>query len=264
LSNATAGTALILYDWNGDIDQEAWLGVASGFFEQIESAPNAASYIRNGKSSRNLKPSNLAKALKTGPFESCGIEHLLPPFDDNLRFDMYAGFHLGSGRKKNTTFGHLSSEIDASLFAWLIQELDSVFEITYGIAISYPTVLGCVMYAAGLNHDSVDAGAESPKQRHLWTLERADMVLQKRFAPFRHLEGMLRDVYAFNVLTEVHIRRQIDGTELRNWISASEGRGYLDQVTEKVWVWVIPETRLEAVRSDLQRAGMLIIHPPIA
>jgi hypothetical protein len=262
LEGNKAARALILYDWTGSIDQKAWIDIALNFFDMVGAKSNSATYMRAGKSNKISNSSRLYKSLENGFFDTCSIQRLLPPFDDMINFDTHSEFTIWSDRARKTIFSYEASDLDVSLFVGLIQDLNSIFGITYGHSISYPTVTGAAMYASGLNHQSLDGGSESFDQRHIWKLERLDMVLQKRLAPFRHLEGMLRDVYQFNVLTSVHLRRPLGNMVLRDWISASGHRGLLEEVVSGVWVWIVQEAELDTVRSELQEAGILITRPP--
>lgn len=95
-------------------------------------------------------------------------------------------------------------------------------------------------------------------ETNLWRLERLDMIAQNKPAPFRHLEGLLRDIYPINILTTPHLQREISGQKLRDWIENGAGRGYLQKIADHVSVWVLPPRNLPTVRNALARAGLLI------
>jgi hypothetical protein len=126
--------------------------------------------------------------------------------------------------------------------------------------------LGPTLFAYDISYN---AGTETEdylreqKEMELWRDERTDLIVQKKLAPFRHLTGMLRDIYPMNVLTRPHHQRDMLGQPLADWIAGDAHRGSLREVADQVWTWVVPEDDIPNVRDALQAAGLLISRPPV-
>lgn len=74
----------------------------------------------------------------------------------------------------------------------------------------------------------------------------------------RHLKGMLRDVYPWNFLSEVHLASRCGSQSFREWILADKNRGSLEALGSDRYCWSVPVTHSHVVRAELAKFGMLI------
>ncbi|MCP2040809.1 hypothetical protein L1281_001399 [Neisseria sp. HSC-16F19] len=76
-------------------------------------------------------------------------------------------------------------------------------------------------------------------------------------APKLHLQGYLRHVYGFNLLSPAHLALRVGGTSLAEWIKANPKNGVL---TTYDWgaAWEVDSTELLRVQQALWQQGILI------
>lgn len=70
--------------------------------------------------------------------------------------------------------------------------------------------------------------------------------------------GDFRDIYPFNVLSQPHLDRIVDGQRFQDWVQASADRGTLKQVSDALWTWWIEDDKIPAVRDALAPSGMIL------
>ena len=75
-------------------------------------------------------------------------------------------------------------------------------------------------------------------------------------------EGVLRDVYPYNLLTAAHLERDVGGVSLRAWIEAHPWRGRLEQHGAEYALWTVDEAHLLEVRRALAPLGALYVLGP--
>jgi hypothetical protein len=265
LPKANSASVLVFYDWSGELNLKGWLAVTEGFFRSVGSSPNRATYRDARGNTRNIGIARLHELDSAIETQSLEVFDLHPPRKDFNSFRTYAGYNV-LGRKKTAVFSYDCNDIDVDLYAAITQEFSSIAGSIYGHAFLRPISLGPVMYAYDLMYSVGVEGANDvrraeERQVNLWREERLDLVVQNKPAAFRHLLGMLRDVFPMNVLTPAHVRHQVFGKTLAEWIMSSEVRGHLQEVSKEVWVWILPRRDLANVRLALKSCGMLISVP---
>jgi hypothetical protein len=85
----------------------------------------------------------------------------------------------------------------------------------------------------------------------------------------RQRQGKIRDLFSYNVLSDVHLRAQIEGTTLRAWIEDrmkrsvatmfGHTRGVLEQVVDGVWLWSLTDEEIQRVRPTMLKAELLMV-----
>jgi len=262
-SSKTAST-LVFYDWSGPLNRDRWLELCVDFFSLLGSTANAVSYRQGDSATRKSSINSLAKVIKKPDIQSVEVHELEPPYGDFNSFRVYAGFNI-RGRKRTAIFSHNSSHIDIDLFCSLTQKFSQAAVITYGHGFLRPISRGPVMFAYDLSYSSDNPAISDPTEElemNLWRQERLDMIVQNKRAPFRHLHGFLRDIYQINILTIEHLQSEVSGKKLVDWIESGIGRGYLQEVACRVWVWVLPAKDIVTVRGALADCGLLISKLP--
>lgn len=74
----------------------------------------------------------------------------------------------------------------------------------------------------------------------------------------RHLKGMLRDVYPWNFLSNVHLASRCGALSLREWITSGRNRGTLESLGSERYCWSVPAADHSFVRAELAKNGLLI------
>jgi hypothetical protein len=70
-------------------------------------------------------------------------------------------------------------------------------------------------------------------------------------------EGLLRDVYPWNFLTQPHLVRQISGIPFERWIRQDARRGTLQELCEGVSLWEVAEAEIPDLRVALRQGGVI-------
>ena len=253
-------SVLVVYDWEGKLDRQAWVDLGLRFFERIGRVPNSADYVRDNGKSGKVKPNNLLTSILNKEIIAAGLSRLLPPFKDMNHYSDQCGFHDSGGRDRVIYFCYENNALDAKLFIDLVVSVASIVRPTYGIGVQWSFKRGPAFFPYNIVYG--DQSQEEADQWALWRAERTDMIIQRKLAPFRHLHGWLRDVYPFNVLSEYHLRQMVGGVTFRVWIESAAGkRGHLLEVVQGTWVWTAASNQIADIRKVLQATGLLISRP---
>lgn len=121
---------------------------------------------------------------------------------------------------------------------------------SYGIGFQREMRLGPTMYVTGLVQGLQPWGDEKPEGEKIeaWKTGIKNKVYE---------QGILRDVYPWNFLTDLQLSRQIEGKSLKQWIKAHPEFGTLSAVAENMYVWEIPGSQISRVCSVLQNARIV-------
>jgi hypothetical protein len=135
----------------------------------------------------------------------------------------------------------------------IARRLVSELKPSYGIGYKKKHQLGPEFYAGGIcyggQHISSGADYEEAKSISRW----CDLGMVKRV----YVEGLLRDVYPWNFLTQSHLAKTVDGTPLWHWIQRDRSRGSLNSVGEGVCLWEVSDTEIPKVRTVLSNADVI-------
>ncbi|UCI27687.1 hypothetical protein [Mesorhizobium sp. B2-8-5] len=74
----------------------------------------------------------------------------------------------------------------------------------------------------------------------------------------RQLDQKIRDLFPFNLLSEGHLNRQIDGKYLENWIEENSF-GVLRKVSAVTWQWNVPSPDVQSIRKRLIEADLTVV-----
>jgi hypothetical protein len=255
---------LIFYDWKEDLDHAAWAILALKFFETIGEKPNAGDFLGKDDRIHKIKLYDVVETLKKYGPQQAGLSTLLPPFDnvDNYRNEcMYRD--VPGERAKVSFFCFESAKLEVGLLSEITRSLTTVMHPAYGIGLLWPFRLSPAAFvfngSTGHKIDGQIVRDIGERERILlWRQERWENQYSTIRAPFRHLQGMLRDVFPFNVLRKCHLEQAVNGIELRDWITADSANGSLQKIADEFWIWTISDQHLPRVQSMMKEAGLLI------
>lgn len=74
-------------------------------------------------------------------------------------------------------------------------------------------------------------------------------------------EGVLRDVFPLNVLTQPQLDRKLGAKTLLDWIRSDRRRGTIDPLDDQRWLWEVDPGERRTVRRPLWDAGILFNWP---
>ncbi len=127
----------------------------------------------------------------------------------------------------------------------------------YGIGFFRRRGLGPSLYGVGLSYGQ--HAYSGPEYEEGVAITR---WLSGGFSDAVFNNGLLRDVYPYNLLTDRQLERDIDGRSLRAWIRAGRTRGRLHECREGYTLWTVDPGRVEALRQQLIPSGALHCWPP--
>lgn len=125
----------------------------------------------------------------------------------------------------------------------------------YGIGYLREKKYGPHYYAEGMSHGLKLAylNEEHGKQR-----EQINKWLNVYRGNEGYKTGDLRDIYPFNVLSQPHLDRIINGSRFEDWVKATPERGQLKQISDTLWTWWVESDKIPAVREALAPSGMIL------
>jgi hypothetical protein len=131
--------------------------------------------------------------------------------------------------------------------------------VGYGIGYEHDGRMGPEAYAHGLEvqFEDLDIDEQQSKRMDMWWRE-CSAPQDGEPTRFRHLAGMIRDVYPVSVLSPVHLAQKVGHRNLGEWIGAAPGRGTLMRIGAGNSLWAIPPVGIPAVRAELKAAGLII------
>jgi len=122
----------------------------------------------------------------------------------------------------------------------------------YGIGYQRNRRLGPSFYALGINYGTqgVFSGPEYEEKVRIssWIEGMSQHVYR---------QGLLRDVYPYNFLTEAHLFRNVAGLPLNEWIQKDSGRGRLVPFSGNMSLWSVDQVAIPQVCEDLHREGII-------
>lgn len=161
----------------------------------------------------------------------------------------------------NIFFGitHDEEKLAVEIWGYLAKLIAGICLVTYGVGYRRDPLLGPEAYALGM---VVQRGKLGPSE-----LEYGRIGLwQREFARprageperFRHLSGLIRDVYPVSILSQSHLSKFIGGLRFAEWIGSASGRGTLTKLGIGNWLWSVSDVDIPLVREVLCAAQLVI------
>ncbi len=257
---------LVLFDWSGELDPVRWFDLATHFFSEVGEKAVAGQVMQSNGLARSPRPKALEQRLRSGEsFRSVSLRgRPVDPEYRHLEALVSAGYYVHR-RKRTLHFIYRAGRrpLERELFIDLVFRMSAFCRPSYGYAFRRAFSAGPELFAHDIGFgESALYDDEESKRMTRWFHERTDGASQGRPAPFRHLEGMHRDVFPLNILTASHLAREIAGMPLRDWIEADAARGTIVEIVAGSWIWAVPGRAIAEVRRHLRTAGLLVDYPP--
>lgn len=249
-------TCLVLYDWTGEFSFQSFMEWGIDFFSRTDSEPNLCSITdSNGKRMDGSLASISKRVWQPSPewLSSLEMYHTLPDFEQLIfGWDVTAAIIVEEGLR--TLWFCAGPNQPMQHFETLLARIAQSVHLTYGIGYSLPFSAGPTCYATGMVVDC-DYTAASIAQA-----DRVGSWFRERLGINRHLQGLLRDVYPLNVLSEKHLSQRVESATLREWVNRSSERGTLQELPGGATLWTVEPAHEAAVRQTLIQAGLLIAY----
>jgi hypothetical protein len=124
---------------------------------------------------------------------------------------------------------------------------------SYGIGYTRELQHGPSMYAIGINQGSEVPLKGEAYEQALRISRWCDLAMKKQV----YRNGLLRDVYHWNFLTDAQLFAKINGVSLREWIRENPDRGHLSQLNDETWLWNVTEPNLLSIQTALWDAELM-------
>jgi hypothetical protein len=138
-------------------------------------------------------------------------------------------------------------------FRHYAEELARLLRSEYGIAYEMEKMHGPATYVFGITqeHGTVSTGEAYEEERNVARWGNIGMAQSVWRA------GVIRDVYPWNLLTAPQLGATVDGVSLWEWIEQDLYRGSLNDVSEIVTLWDVPDASIPTIRSRLREAHVI-------
>ena len=248
---------LAIFEWGEEIDQGQWYDIASQFFHELGVEPTHGALE---------KPSSNAKALETIPALEVKLEKkkykpdfglsvfsTIPKFNQ-LVFGWYVCAELSFVPDKSMQFCFKDGigEPYVDMFERVAERVCELVSPVYGFGYQRPFDKGPDFYAFGMV-SGLDYSKEEMRQKDTIAAWSHELMGRKR-----HLQGMLRDVYPLNLISDSHAAMRINGLPLVDWITQEPSHGTIQRIAQSCWLWTVEKRWLRKVKSELNEADFLI------
>ena len=72
--------------------------------------------------------------------------------------------------------------------------------------------------------------------------------------------GDLRDVYPYNIISELHLNRDVHGQTLESWIKSDPSHGTLEKISDTHWLWTVEDQHIPKAQEVLSSAHLLVAY----
>ncbi|HWL07899.1 MAG TPA: hypothetical protein VNQ76_05825 [Planctomicrobium sp.] len=148
---------------------------------------------------------------------------------------------------------NFDSGINNTEFIELQNQIAIILNPHYGFNCEMDHKSGPQFYAIGLNHHRADEDESNTREEELAVSRWGDIGMEEGV----YTNGIIRDVYPINYLSEFHLKTQIDEQTLHSWISSESSRGTLEAVNKRIFSWKVSPPKIPQVRERLWASGII-------
>ncbi|MDX8522902.1 hypothetical protein RFM68_00120 [Mesorhizobium sp. MSK_1335] len=252
--------SLVIYEWAAELDIFRAHDILDKIVEIIALAPDIAT-VAGEKTSRDYLYRNFVKLDVLHKREWQALSYLWKRSVDTLSDfaieiacspDSFRCFEIHIDKAAVADFNGTFQKI----IRLLCEELQPV----YGIGLSMPYFWGPRAFAHGSASSrfaTVDKTVYGPPPEMKEQFFAFGPIFRAEGAT-RQLDQKLRDLFPFNLLSEGHLDRQIDGKRLENWIEENSF-GVLRKLSAVTWQWDVPLGDVQTIRRRLIDADLTVV-----
>lgn len=254
---------LALYGCEERLTAQTWLGVAERYFKYLGVCPTLCVVSSASGRTRSFHWSMARLRVGTAAdVETLFCSSDLPGNKDVLQWEAATSWVRPAHTSLPTVFFGYRQHIgpfsvrDCMHLSRLATLHSSV---GYGIGYVHDGRRGPEAYAHGMEvqFEGLDLDDQESRRMEMWWRE-CQLSCAGEPGRFRHLAGMIRDVYPVSVLSPVHLAQKVGHCHLGEWIGAAAGRGTLTRIGAGNSLWAVPTVRIPALREELKAAGLII------
>lgn len=236
---------------------ETFMNEALSFFQTIGESPKRVTYSLRSEGKARRATVNVFQKRMMGQINTIGrtlhyVEITAPGYEPNDISDTWTPRAIAGisrhGRVLNAFFdGPARGDDLQDYLLGIVHRAIGGSNFASAEMFRFPWMFSPSAYFAGITYD------HSVKQLGGPTFEDGERIANWSNHCYRGLrpsDGYMRDVYPINILTDKHLRRQVGGHTLREWIADDPRRGKIEQFDRK-FLWQIPDDQLVAVQSAL-------------
>jgi hypothetical protein len=245
-------TCLAFYGIDGGTEGgEGFFDLVVGWWSKMGQPPTHLSVCGRGHSGRTCLFHNASKKLRATGFGTVDFFNfaVCPP---GMTFflsqaDLYCVWTRGDFAALSLDSRFVTFD-DERLFD-VLRSCVASLKPEYGVGGYLGRWHGSIIFADGLGFDTGEPITEEQLHKMQWGSE------GKIDRSWR--EGILRDVFRWNLLTKPQLAAQVGKSTLRAWILGGPGRGRLRELDERTWLWDLSDEEIEHVRPALAEAKLL-------
>ncbi|WP_426576257.1 hypothetical protein ACP179_17305 [Xenorhabdus stockiae] len=121
---------------------------------------------------------------------------------------------------------------------------------SYGIIYNTDSVTKAFYYAGGNNLVS------------LYSYENPTLFKKETPGRFngkeRYNNSMLRMIYPYNIINNVHFENKVGNVKLKKWILNDDKNGSLIKLNNELWLWKVEDSELDEINKICGESGLLI------
>ncbi len=143
---------------------------------------------------------------------------------------------------------------DPTTISPIIRDVETVYPIRYGYQYVIDKYYGPGLHAVGMflyhyvDKRKLPEFSSSETNRTANWFNRGNEKMP---------QGALRDVFPLNLLSQIHRSRLIDGIPLFDWIRQDPARGHLENISQALWAWHVPDDKCVELGDKFEAAGLL-------
>lgn len=224
---------------------ENWM-TENGFPPNTIGLPHSGKYLRYSNGKRRLEKEN---------FISSDVDFYGGGEPGTDRFWKTLAYFAEDDKTTYLCFDEENIFFTYEMLEKLIIDLCQFCAPHYAIGFEREMKYGPGSYSIGISHglkmayENAEHGQENTR-------------IQKWMKAYRmsktYKTGDLRDVYRFNMLSQPHVDRLINGQRFEEWVQASPDRGHLKKISDTLWTWWVEPEKIPTVRKTLAPTGMIL------
>jgi hypothetical protein len=224
------------------------------WFHEVGYSPNKLAVHGKGHSGKVGTFSRIHRKVKAETFHKItGFSLYSVPPDTSIPMDEHYIEIVYSTRKLYTVIAARTTLLNFSMESLqaFVKDAIQMLKPAYGIGYTRQRQHGPSLYAIGVGMGGYVGGEEYERALDISRWSNIGMDEQVYY------QGLLRDVYCWNFLTEFQWSSLIDGIPLRKWINEDRQRGNLSMITPNTLLWEVEESHTAEIRQHLWEAGII-------
>jgi hypothetical protein len=140
---------------------------------------------------------------------------------------------------------------DEKLLLKLSQEISKIYGYDFGFIQHFPFKQKPECY----NHGTIGNDWSEIDEEKIWSWSMNYNRPDGQYKP-----GDLRDIYPYNIISDLHLNRDVHGQTLESWIKSDQTHGTLEKISDTHWLWSIDDQHIPHAQEVLSSANLLVAY----